>query len=383
MRVTAVIVPLVAAFSLQHSALSTEHSPLKIERSALNIEHSTLNIDEYQWRLPRGLPVPRVPADNPISQLKVDLGRRLFYDKRLSGNRSYACASCHQQAFAFTDGLARAVGSTGAEHARSTMTLTNVAYNVTYGWADAGLRTLEAQMLVPMFNEHPIEMGMKGHETEIVQRLSSDRAIAAACAAAFPGDAGPVSVQNLVRAIASFERTLVSADSPFDRYLYRDDKSAMSAAALRGKDLFFSTALGCSECHASFNLSGPVTFQRATPVEPLFHNTGLYNVNGRGAYPRTDRGLFDRTHAASDMGRFRAPTLRNIAVTAPYMHDGSIETLPAAIDHYARGGVRSPLQSKRVRGFPLTPGQRRDLVAFLESLTDQSFLTNPAFGPMR
>src|SRR4051794_4350636 len=362
MRVTAVVVLLVLAFGIRHSVFGD---------------------DSFHWSLPRALPVPRVPADNPISQPKIDLGRRLFYDKRLSGNRTYSCASCHQQAFAFTDGLPRAVGATGAEHARSTMTLTNVAYNVTYGWADSALRTLEAQMLVPMFNEHPIEMGIKGHETGILARLSSDPPTAAAFGSAFPGEPTPVSVPNVVKAIASFERILVSADSSFDRYLYRDDKSAMTPAALRGKDLFFSKALGCSECHASFNLSGPVTFERATAVEPLFHNTGLYNVNGRGAYPPTDRGLFDRTHNPSDMGRFRAPTLRNVAVTAPYMHDGSIETLPAAIDHYARGGVRSPLQSARIKGFPITPGQRKDLVAFLESLTDTSFLTNPAFGPAR
>src|SRR5919197_1070937 len=156
---------------------------------AFGIEHSASSVDNYQWPLPRGLPVPRVPADNPITQRKIDLGRRLFYDKRLSGNGSYACASCHQQAFAFTDGLARARGSTGAQHARSTMTLTNVAYNVTYGWADSGLRTLEAQMLVPMFNEHPIEMGMKRREAEIIARFSSDRAIAAAFGFAFPGEA--------------------------------------------------------------------------------------------------------------------------------------------------------------------------------------------------
>jgi cytochrome c peroxidase len=350
---------------------------------AFGIRQVASTPDPFRWTLPRGLPVPRVPADNPITQSKVDLGRRLFYDRRLSGNGSYACATCHQQAFAFTDGLARAVGSTGAEHRRSTMTLTNVAYNQTYGWADAGLRTLEAQMLVPMFNEHPIEMGIKGHEDRIVARLAADRATAASFARAFPREPAPVTLPNIVKAIASFERTLVSADSPFDRYLYRDDKRAMSAAALRGKDLFFSDALRCSACHASFNLSGPVTFERATAVEPLFDNTGLYDVNGRGAYPRSDRGLFDRTRKPADMGRFRAPTLRNIAVTAPYMHDGSIETLEAVIDHYARGGVKSRLQSDRVKGFRLTPAQRSDLVAFLESLTDASFLTNPAFGPPR
>jgi cytochrome c peroxidase len=350
---------------------------------AFSIEHSASGVDTYQWHLPRGLPVPRVPADNPITQVKIDLGRRLFYDTRLSGNGNYACATCHQQSFAFTDGLAHAVGSTGAEHPRSTMTLTNVAYNLTYGWADPGLRTLEAQMLVPMFNEHPIELGIKGRELEIVARFSSDRAMAAAFGSAFPDEPTPVSLQSIVKAIASFERTLVSADSPFDRYLYRDDKSAMSTAALRGKDLFFSTALGCSECHTSFNLSGPVIFERATPVEPLFHNTGLYNVNGHGAYPERDHGLIDRTHKAGDMGRFRAPTLRNIAVTAPYMHDGSIETLEAAIDHYASGGIKSPVKSKRLKGFSITAEQRKDLVAFLESLTDKSFLTNPTFGPMR
>jgi cytochrome c peroxidase len=234
-----------------------------------------------------------------------------------------------------------------------------------------------------MFNEHPIEMGIKGHEAQIATRLSSDPAMAAAFNAAFPGEPEAVSLPTIVKAIASFERTIVSADSPFDRYLYRDDKSAMSAAALRGKDLFFSNALRCSECHASFNLSGPVTFETATPVEPLFHNTGLYNINGRGAYPASDRGLLDRTRKPADMGRFRAPTLRNIAVTAPYMHDGSVETLEAAIDHYARGGVKSPLTSDRIKGFPITPAQRKDLIAFLESLTDRSLLTHKAFGPTR
>ena len=133
---------------------------------------------------------------------------------------------------------------------------------------------------------------------------------------------------NIVKAIASFERTLVSGDSPLDRYLYRDDKSGMSAAALRGMTAFFSKRLRCGECHGSFNLSGPVDFDGATKAgELVFHNTGLYDVDGHGAYPSIDRGLFDITARKSDMGRFRAPTLRNVAVTAPYMHDGSVATL--------------------------------------------------------
>ena len=336
---------------------------------------------QFAWQLPPGLPTPKVPADNPMTVAKIDLGRRLFYDVRLSGNGTFACATCHQQAHAFTDGRAHAVGSTGAAHARSAMSLTNVAYNASFGWADPSLRTLESQMAVPMFNEHPIELGLKGHEQEIVRRFDGD---AAAFRTAFPGEVAPVTLPNIVKAIATFERTLVSGDSPLDRYLYRDDKGAMSATALRGMSSFFSSRLRCAECHGSFNLSGPVDFEGAETTKgtiPLvFHNTGLYDVDGKGSYPRSDRGLFDITHRTADMGRFRAPTLRNIAVTAPYMHDGSVPTLEAAVVHYATGGHASSLRSDRVRGFLMSAGERADVVAFLESLTDQSFLTNPSFA---
>jgi cytochrome c peroxidase len=316
---------------------------------------------------------------------RIELGRHLFYDTRLSGNGSFACATCHQQARAFTDGRARAVGSTGALHARSSMSLANVAYNASLGWADPTLRTLEAQMAVPMFNEHPIELGLKGHETEVAARFAVEADDRDRFRVAFPDDETPVTLANIVKAIAAFERTLVSGDSPLDRYLYRDDKRAMSDAALRGMKAFFSPRLRCGECHGSFNLSGPVDFVGALkPGETLalvFHHTGLYDVDGRGAYPVGDRGLVDITRHAADMGRFRAPTLRNIAVTAPYMHDGSVATLDAAVTHYAIGGKASALRSDRVRGFRLSAGEKADVVAFLESLTDQGFLTNPAFAP--
>jgi cytochrome c peroxidase len=348
-----------------------------------NAPHHTTPPAPFTWTLPAGLPVPRVPADNPMSVAKVELGRRLFYDTRLSGNQTFSCGTCHQQSHAFTDGRAHAVGSTGAAHARSTMTLTNVAYNASFGWADPTLRTLEAQMAVPMFNEHPIELGLKGREDEVVARFTSRPADVEAFRAAFPGDTAPVRLETIVRAIAAFERTLVSGDSPFDRYLYRDDRSGMSAEALRGMKLFFSDRLRCAECHGSFNLSGPVDVSGIKDLELVFHNTGLYDVDGRGGYPDTDRGLFDLTKRETDMGRFRAPTLRNIAVTAPYMHDGSVPTLEAAIDHYATGGKRSRFRSDRVRGFRVSTTERSDLVAFLTSLTDLGFLENPAFAPQR
>ena len=311
---------------------------------------------------------------------KIELGRRLFYDTRLSGSSTFSCGTCHQQSRAFTDGRARAIGSTGALHARSTMSLTNVAYNSSYGWADPSLSTLEEQMLVPMFNDHPIELGVLGREDEIVSRFAAD---VKDFRHAFPTDRSPVNLPNIVKAIAAFERTLVSGDSPLDRYLYRDDKSALSPAALRGLNLFSSNRLGCVQCHETFNLSGPVVFAAGPtrPPPPLFHNTGLYDVDGNGRYPESDLGLFQRTRRSADMGRFRAPTLRNVSVTAPFMHDGSIPTLEAVIDHYASGGQRSPFVSNRLRGFRLTADEKTEMIAFLDSLTDRAFLTNPSFGP--
>jgi cytochrome c peroxidase len=314
-----------------------------------------------------------------MSVEKVRLGRRLFYDTRFSGNGTFSCASCHQQNRAFTDGRAHALGSTGGLHPRSAMSLTNVAYNSTYGWADARVRTLEAQMAVPMFNEHPVEMGIKGNEAAILARFASNRADAALFADAFPGDDAAVSLGNAVKAIASFERTMTSAGSPFDRYLYRDERDALTPGAIRGMALFFSDRLRCGQCHSGFNLSGP-TQHEADVAGPTFHNTGLYNVDGNGAYPSSDRGIFDVTHQPGDMGRFRAPTLRNIAVTAPYMHDGSVPTLAAAVAHYASGGVDSPFKSPRIRKFRIADAESHDLIEFLNALTDREFLTDPALA---
>lgn len=320
-----------------------------------------------------------------MSAAKVELGRRLFYDTRLSGNGTYACATCHDQRFAFTDGKPHAIGSTGAEHPRSAMGLTNVAYNVAFGWADPTLSTPEAQASVPMLNEHPIELGLKGKEAEVVARFNTPDDLAF-FAASFPGtgaaagSAAAVSLDHIAKAIASFERTLISGDSPFDRYLYRDQRDAISAEARRGMDLFFSKRLRCSECHSGFNLSGPVQAEGVESGVAQFHNTGLYNVDGHGAYPASDHGLFDKTHVAKDMGRFRAPTLRNIAVTAPYMHDGSLPSLEAVIAHYAKGGLHSAITSDRINGFRISDAETRDLIEFLRSLTDQAFLSNPAFG---
>jgi cytochrome c peroxidase len=330
----------------------------------------------FKWTLPRGLPVPIVPADNPMTEAKVALGRRLFYDRRLSGNGTFSCATCHEQRKAFTDGRAQAIGATGGRHGRSAMSLVNVAYNMTLGWADESATTLEAQMAVPLFNEHPIEMGLKGRTDEIVARFAANPADAGEFRTVFP-DHPVVSLDNMVKAIAAFERTLISGESPLDHYLYRDERTAMPAEAVRGMQLFFSDRLRCAACHGGFNFSGPVRFEGGPSSAPVFHNTGLVDVDG--AAP-VDRGLFDQTHNVGDRGRFRAPTLRNIAVTAPYMHDGSVPTLEAVIAHYASGGRPGTNPSRMMRPFTVSPSEIADLIAFLNSLTDETFLASPSFS---
>ena len=273
--------------------------------------------EPWKWRLPPGFPTPRVPSDNPMSEARVELGRRLFYDTRLSANRSQACATCHRQEKAFTDSRARAVGSTGEIHRRGSMSLTNVAYAASLTWAGRDPRVLEAQVLIPLLGTHPVERGMGGREAELVARLETDPGYAILFEAAFPGEDRPVSVANVTRAIACFERILVSGDSPYDRLVFRGQTDALSESAWRGMRLFFSEQLACSRCHAGFNFSAPVDFERLPKApEPQFHNTGLYNLDGRGAYPAADTGLRETTGRRHDMGRFKAPTLRNIELTA-------------------------------------------------------------------
>lgn len=330
----------------------------------------------YVWDLPRGFPVPQVPPDNPMSGAKVLLGRSLFYDTGLSVNGTTACATCHRQALAFTDGRPRAVGATGETHPRSAMSLANVAYNASLNWADPGKRSLEQQAHGPMFNDTPVEMGIAGNEAVILERLRSTPGYPARFAAAFPdADEDPVTMENVVRAIASFERTLISGDAPYDRWVYHDEPQAMDPAARRGMRLFFSEELRCADCHGGFNFSGPIVFEASGPIEPTFHNNGLGELPPSGSYPEDNLGLFAMTGDPEHLGRFRAPTLRNIAVTAPYMHDGSLRTLEEVVDFYAAGGRADPHKSERMGGFRISPEQKAELVGFLESLTDRSFLT--------
>jgi cytochrome c peroxidase len=343
----------------------------------------------WEWTLPAGVRPPEVPADAPMSQEVVTLGRHLFYDTRLSANGTQSCATCHDQARAFADGRPRAIGSTGAGHTRNSMSLVNVAYAETLTWAHPTLDSLEAQALVPMFGTAPVELGLRDGDDAWLGRLNADTTYARLVPAAFPGTSH-LSVSHVTRALAAFERSIVSMRSPYDRYHFDRDDTAISESAKRGEMLFHSRPLSCFTCHAGVHFSDAMSARRDRM--PAFHNTGLYNLAGLLSYPAADTGLHMKTGAAADVGRFKTPTLRNIAVTAPYMHDGSIATLGDVIDHYADGGRttasglhrgaghENPLKDEAVRGFWLTTGQRADLLAFLDALTDTALLTDPRFA---
>ena len=187
----------------------------------------------FDWNLPEGFPRPAVPSDNPMSNAKVELGRFLFYDKRISFNGKESCGSCHRQELAFTDGRAHAEGTTGQLHPRSSMSLANVGYVAYLTWANPALISLEEQALTPMLGEEPVELGLKGHEQEFIRAIGSDEVYRRLFPVAFPGETDPYTLHNVTKAIASFERTIISVRSPYDRYRWGGDPSAISEAAKR------------------------------------------------------------------------------------------------------------------------------------------------------
>jgi cytochrome c peroxidase len=347
---------------------------------------------DWVWRLPAGVPTPVVPADNPMTEAKFILGRRLFHDRRLSGNGTFSCASCHQQSVAFADTRPRAIGSTGERHPRGAMMLGNVAYAAVLTWANPNERSLEHQALTPLFGEHPVEMGLAGREQEMLARLRADSAYPALFAAAFPERSGAITLESVTKAIATFERGLLSFDAPYDRARTRRNPAAMSDAARRGERLFFSERTECFHCHGGITFSGSVHFTGKASPDIEYHNNGLYGIGTPARYPEENSGLEEFTRRPKDNGMFKAPSLRNVALTAPYMHDGSLATLDDVVAHYARGGRRvtqgalagdgrrHPARSPFVRGFTLSRQERRDLVAFLHSLTDSTLVHSERYA---
>ena len=343
---------------------------------------------DWTWRLPDYVPAPLVPADNPMSAAKVELGRRLFYDKRLSGEGDIACASCHEQARAFTDGRALSPGATGARTHRNSPSIVNAAWHATYTWANPALTTLERQMEVPLFGDDPVEMGVTdANKPKMLARLKAEPLYPPLFKAAFGEEAEPISLGNAIKAVAAFQRSVISFDSRYDRYL--QGKGTLNDAETRGMALFFGERAECHHCHGSFNVNDQVIHVNTRDAEIQFHNTGLYNIGRDGGYPFPNRGLFEFTAKPADMGAFRAPSLRNVALTAPYMHDGSVKTLAEVIEIYSQGGRlvtsgalkgdgrRNPHKSGLIARIDLTAGEKSDLLAFLEALTDLTLPTDP------
>ncbi len=345
----------------------------------------------WRWVLPAGFPEPAVPPDNPMRAAKVDLGRHLFCDKRLSGNGSLACAGCHLQALAFTDGQALATGATGEHTPRSSQHLGNVAYSPTLTWANPSLLSLERQMEVPLFGDNPVEMGVNdSNKALVLQRFKDAPLYRQKFTTAFGIGQDAFTWDNVIKAIASFQRTLISGNSRYDQFMA--GKTALTATERRGLDLYFGEKAECHHCHGSFNFNDQVVDASTRVLEKPFHNTGLYNIDGKGAFPEPNRGVFELSGQPQDMGAFRAPSLRNVALTAPYMHDGSIPTLEGVLDFYTDGGRhltsgplqgdgrRNPYKSELITLIELNPQEKAAIVAFLKTLSDSDFLTNPALS---
>lgn len=342
---------------------------------------------------PYGLPPVPVPDDNPQTPEKIALGDKLFHDKRFSTTGEVSCATCHDREKAFTDSpLSVSEGIDGRTGTRNAPTVINAAYGGTMFW-DGRSPDLEDQALHPFVN--PVEMGLEDHEP-ILEIVRSDPEYIAAFDVVFGKRGDDVTMREVTLAIAAFERTVVAGDSPFDRWYFGDDEDAVSEAAKRGFDLFVNKGR-CVSCHV-------VEQTQALFTDNRFHNIGVGINRIQNDVPELTRefleadmtleevdvevlsdprtseiGRFAITHGFDDIGAFKTPTLRNVAVTPPYMHDGSIATLRETVTHYNNGGVTeaddpvNDFLSGGIRPLDLTEKEIDDLVAFMESLTSPEF----------
>jgi cytochrome c peroxidase len=309
--------------------------------------------DVISIQSPLGLPPVPVPANNPPTADAIALGRRLYYDTRLSGDNTVACANCHNPATYFTDGRSVSLGVGGKTGTRNAPTVLNAAFQPVQFW-DGRATSLEDQAGGPIQN--PVEMNQP-HDV-MVAKIGKLTDYQSAFDKVF--GPGPITVVKVEKAIASFERTLLSGNSPFDRYQYGGDKKAISDAAIRGLAIFRDKTKGnCVSCHT-------IEDKFALFSDGKFHNIGV-GIDPNGDLK--DQGRFDETHLDADRGAFRTPTLRNISKTGPYMHDGSAKTLKAVVDFYVGGGTSNPHLDKEIKELKLKGPERADLVAFLESLT--------------
>ncbi|HOZ26614.1 MAG TPA: cytochrome c peroxidase [Hyphomonadaceae bacterium] len=307
---------------------------------------------------------PPYPADNPPTAMKIELGRRLFHDGDLSWDGTMSCATCHEQKRGFADPNKTRPGFDGQPGKRNIQTLANVAWFGSLTWGGPHVDTLEHQALIPIEGFVPVEMGFGGKpEGALAQRLKDQACYPQLFRAAFPERRGEISIDTITMALSVFQRSLVSLDSPYDRYR-RGDASAIPDQAKRGEQLF--EAKQCASCHAGPHFTDAALPERK-PIE-AFHRLAWPTEEGE------DYGLGDITQVEADIGKFRTPGLRNVALSAPYMHNGEIATLAEAIRHHSVDpNAGDPRLKQTISG-----AEMAELIAFLETLTDQGFITNPA-----
>lgn len=327
------------------------------------------NPTAYELVYPDYLGVAILPAENPMTTQGVELGRRLFYDPILSVDSSMACASCHMPSLAFTDGLAKSVGVQGLQTQRSSMMLSNLVFmNDNFFW-DGGESSLEEQALLPIEAHDELNDTWENVEEKLRRHPDYPQYFRAAFGIE---NTNALTRELAVQAIAQFERTLISGDSKFDRVLQFNEGEFTEEEQL-GFELFeVETAVtlqhpGCTHCHDGPNFT-----------DGLFHNNGLDNVAELTDFEDLGRGATN--NVVFDNGKFRTPSLRNIALTAPYMHDGRFETLEEVLEHYASGGHGVLNENANIQAFDLTEEEKEALIAFLHTLTDTSFINNPAYA---
>lgn len=309
--------------------------------------------EDYQLKIPQGFPNPDIPEGNELTTERIQLGKQLFYDPILSRDSSISCASCHKAAFAFADNLPTSPGVDNAPGTRNSTSLTNVAYQNRM-LREGSVPTIEQQILVPIQEHNEFDFNM----VEIIERLKQQNDYVQMAKEAYDREIDPF---VLTRSIAAFERTLISGNSPYDQFVFQNQENALSEAQKRGKTLFESEQLNCNKCHSDFNFTNGD-----------FTNNGLYEV-----YP--DSGRIRFTFLEEDRAVFKVPSLRNIELTGPYMHDGSMDTLEEIIEHYANGGSNHPNKNDLIKGFEISEEEKNDLEEFLRSLTDWEFINNPNF----
>lgn len=306
---------------------------------SLHAETSSTTPDP--WLRPSTVPFP---ADNAPNEARIDLGRTLFFDPRLSGSGFLSCASCHNPAMGWSDGMPTGLGHDFKRLGRATPTILNAVYQPLLMW-DGRKPNLEAQALGPI--ESPGEMNMP--LDELVRKLKSIRGYAPLFEKGYPGES--ISTETVGKALASFERTVVSTEAPFDRWR-KGDKAALSVSAQRGFDLFQNKA-SCAKCHQDFN----------------FTDNGFHNIGVKSLSDKEDEGRFAHRKVKILKGAFKTPTLRDIELTAPYMHNGIYKTLEEVVDHYDRGGDNKSNLSPNIQPLGLSDQEKKDLVAFMKALT--------------